>query len=141
VTTTKLVFASPEWLARLGEILCSLVEAHPTEAVAAEGWSVSETYLHVPHQGGATQGFHFRIANGRLDFHPYPDETCTLSVVAEYETMLLLATAMTADQTAVADAMASGKLAITGDGTMRPAFLKPGHDLIAAETMPPTEMG
>lgn len=78
-------FASPEWIARIKELLAELVARH-SESLADADFTLSETFTDVPPDAMTTH-WSARIRSGTVEFLDHPEEADFL-LVADFEAAL-----------------------------------------------------
>ena len=136
----KIEFASPEWHARLKELL----ETYTAKVGPDLSLSICEVFTGVPSHldknGTGTIAWHCRIADGRVDFRDGEIPEADIKTVADYDFVLRLARMKIEEATLVeyraiqAEGAASGKLRSTGDHSKVPPVFHGMHNELAKVT-------
>ena len=125
-------------MAAAGMVLIAFVEDSAATSPIAP-FSISESYTSVPPQlsGVRDLGWHVQYADGRCEFVDRPAPDADLAISVDYELARQFATATDAGASAsagFADAVADGRLTMTGDPRALPRLPNAFHGLLAPIT-------
>ncbi len=136
----KVEFASPEWHAKLRELL----DRYTAAADPALELTLCEVFTDVPahldRDGSGRIAWHCRISGGKVDFHEGEVPEADIKTVADYDFVLRLARMKMEEETLAeyralqAEGAAVGKLNTTGDHSKVPSTFHGMHNEMAEVT-------
>lgn len=136
----KVEFASPEWHAKLRELLDRYAAAEdPTlELTLCEVFT--GVPAHLDRDGSGRIAWHCRISDGKVEFHEGEVPEADIKTVADYDFVLRLARMKMEEGTLAeyralqAEGAAAGKLSTTGDNSKVPPSFYGMHNEMAEVT-------
>ena len=131
---------SPAWIEMAREAITNLLVARDLRGI---DYTLCEEFTnppeHLRREGAATIGFYVRVADRQVEVGDHPIDDADVKIVSDYEDALAVARepeAPAAEQEAVAERMAAGKLKIEGNPADMPSmFVELDiHKLLASQT-------
>jgi hypothetical protein len=141
VSLKKYRFMSPGWIEMAREQIASVLAGKDLGGI---DFCLCEEFTAPPEDlrgaNAATIGFFVRIADGRVEVGDHPIDDADLKIVSDYADALSIARdpdARAAQQSAMADRIAEGRLSVVGDPAAVPATLAELdiHRLLSSRTL------
>ncbi len=140
MSTAKLEFMSPEWIAMARE---QITQALSGRDLGSNRFTLCEEFTnppaHLRREGSDTIGFCLHVGDGRVEVGDRPAADADCTIISDYADALAIARdpdAGSADPAVMAKRIADGRLRIVGDPSAAPAVLRELdiHRLLAAHT-------